>query len=518
MPERKENESASSLQKVIANFTGITRNETLHNKNYLVAPAIMIVEGVLNGSLGPLFYPAEELKKSVPLWNMKPAVLYHPQKNGAGISACSPEVLNTRGLGMMMNTRMDGNQLKTEVWLDMDQVKKVDERVLEAVENKKVMELSTGLMTDNEMVEGEWDGTHYDAIARNYRPDHLAILPDQVGACSVEDGAGFLRLNKAGDALTLLLNDMEDNEKEWIKQNQESLIHSVSSLVRDVLENEMSDEDRRQLLQSLLRDKFPDEDFGPWIEDIFSDSDFFIYERDGKLYQQEFTETDDILKLVGIPVAVVKKISFEPILNKKGKIMAKNTKKKIVDALIKNESTQWTEDNREWLMTQEEDILDNMNPIANEDDAKLVANAKVIVEKAKVAEEKLAENKKKEEENVQVNNAEPETVESFLKKAPPEIRSMLQNGLDSHKADKKRLINVITANDRCNFSEEQLEKKDLNELRQLAALATTTDNQREELAVVNYGGQGETHNTEIEEEPLLMPTMNFEKPETAKTD
>ncbi len=498
----------SNLQKVIANFTGITHNETLHGKNYLVAPAIMIVEGVLNGSQGPLLYPAEELKKSVPLWNMKPAVLYHPERNGEGISACSPEVLNTRGLGMMMNTRMDGNQLKTEVWLDMDQVKKVDERVLEAVENNEVMELSTGLLTDNEMTEGEWEGVHYDAIARNYRPDHLAILPDQKGACSIDDGAGFLRLNKAGDALTLLLNDMEANEKEWIKQNQDSLIHSVSSLIRDVLENEMSDEDRRQLLQSLLRDKFPDEDFGPWIEDIFSDSDFFIYERDGKLYQQEFTETDDVLKLVGVPVAVVKKISFEPILNRKGKMMPKNAKKKIVDGLIKNKSTQWTEDSREWLMTQEDDILENMNPIVDEEDAKILTLAKEVVEKA--AAEKLAiENKKKEDKdkNVQVNNAEPETVESFLKKAPPEIRSMLQNGLDSHKADKKRLVNVISANERNVFSDEQLENKDLNELRQLAALATTTDEQRKELATVNYGGQGETHNrSDCVEEPLPEPS------------
>ncbi len=501
----------SGLQKVIANFTGVTRNETLHNKNYLVAPAIMIVEGVLNGSQGPLLYPADELKKSVPLWNMKPAVLYHPEKNGEGISACSPEVLNTRGLGMMMNTRMDGDQLKTEVWLDMVQVKKVDERVLEAVENNKVMELSTGLLTDNEMVEGEWNEIHYDAIARNYRPDHLAILPDQVGACSIEDGAGFLRLNKAGGELVFPIECVNSKTKEWIKENQKHLIHTVSSLLNDILENEMSDEDRRSLLSSLLKGKFPDDDFGPWIEDIFSDSDFFIYERDGKFYEQEFSEIKGVLKLVGIPIAVVKDVKWKPIVNVKDKVMAKmKTKKKIVDSLIENKSTQWTEDNRIWLMTQEEDILDNMNPILNEEDAKVLASAKEIVKKAE--EEEVTKNKQKEDKgkDIPVVNAEPETVESFLKKAPPEIRSMLQNGLDSHKADKKRLINVITANDRNVFAEDQLEKKDLNELRQLAALATTTDNQRKELAAVNYGGQGETvNNDETEEEPLLMPAMNF---------
>ena len=487
------------MQKVIANFTGITRNEKLHSKEYLVAPAIMIVEGVLNGSQGPLLYPASEMRKSVPLWNLKPAVLYHPEKNGAGISACSPEVLNTRGLGMMMNTRMDGDQLKTEVWLDMVQVKKVDERVLEAIENKEVMELSTGLLTDNEMTEGEWNGVHYDAIARNYRPDHLAILPDQVGACSVEDGAGFLRLNKAGDELAFSMKDLNDEQKGWIKENQEQLAHTVSSLIEKTLENEMSDSDKRQLLQSLLNDKFSDDDFGPWIDDIFSDSDFFIYERDGTLYQQEFEETDGVFKLVGIPVIVVKKVTFEPALNRKGKTMPKaKSKKKIVDSLIENKSTQWTEDSREWLMTQEEDILDNMNPIVSEEDTKILTLAKEVVEKAK---EEATKNKKKDD--VPVVNAEPETVESFLKKAPPEISSMLQNGLDSYNADKKRLINIITANERNVFSDEQLENKDLNELRQLAALATTTDTQKKQLATVNYGGQGETvENSDHVEEPL----------------
>ncbi len=506
MPERKDKQSISSLQKVIANFTGITRNETLHNKNYLVAPAIMIVEGVLNGSQGPLLYPASELRKSVSLWNLKPAVLYHPEKNGEGISACSQEVLNTRGLGMMLNTRMDGDQLKTEVWLDMEQVKKVDERILEAIENNEVMELSTGLLTDTVDTPGEFNGAEYDAIATNYRPDHLAILPDQIGACSIEDGAGFLRLNKAGDTLTFPIKIANDKTKEWIKNNQEHLLHTISSLIKDVLKNEMSDEDRRQLLQSLLRDKFPDEDFGPWIEDIFSDSDFFIYERDGKLYQQEFTEVDDELKLVGIPIAVTKKITFEPITNLRSKTMPKaKTKKKIVDSLIENKTTQWTEDNREWLMTQEEDILDNMNPIVNEEDAKILSLAKKVVEKAK--EKELAENKKKEDEDVQVNNAKPKTMEEYLKEAPPEISSMLQNGLDSYNADKKRLINVISANERNIFTDEQLENKDLNELRQLAALATTTDVQRKQLATVNYGGQGETvHNSPVTEEALPEPS------------
>ena len=59
------------------------------------------------------------------------------------------------------------------------------------------MEVSTGLFTENEEVHGEFRGKPYIAVARNYRPDHLAWLPDQIGACSLAAGCGTLKLNQA---------------------------------------------------------------------------------------------------------------------------------------------------------------------------------------------------------------------------------------------------------------------------------------------------------------------------------
>ena len=35
-----------------------------------------------------------------------------------------------------------------------------------------------------------WNGEPYRIIARNIRPDHLAILTDELGACSVVKGRG----------------------------------------------------------------------------------------------------------------------------------------------------------------------------------------------------------------------------------------------------------------------------------------------------------------------------------------
>ena len=170
-----------------------TRYETLEGKQYLVVPCVMMTEGVHEGSMGPLFYPAEELSKVPAVWNGKPVVVYHPQFNGMSISACDPVIFETQKIGQLFNTRWEDGKLKTECWIDEEKAKQVDDRVIQAIENGQMMEVSTGLFTDNEQTEGEWNGEHFTGIARNYRPDHLAILPDLKGACSIEDGAGLLR-------------------------------------------------------------------------------------------------------------------------------------------------------------------------------------------------------------------------------------------------------------------------------------------------------------------------------------
>ena len=85
------------------------------------------------------------------------------------------------------------------------------------------MEVSTGLFTENVQANGVFGGKAYHAIATNYRPDHLAILPDQIGACSIEDGAGLLRVNvKNRDEMQIVLHSMGiGNNEVSLKGDQE---------------------------------------------------------------------------------------------------------------------------------------------------------------------------------------------------------------------------------------------------------------------------------------------------------
>jgi hypothetical protein len=98
----------------------------------------------------------------------------------------------------------DDPVLRGEAWLDIDRTRAVDPRVLADIEAGRDVEVSTGLTLDEETApdgavhNGKGGPTPYRATARNFRPDHLAILPDSVGACSLKDGCG-IRLNHRCD-------------------------------------------------------------------------------------------------------------------------------------------------------------------------------------------------------------------------------------------------------------------------------------------------------------------------------
>lgn len=186
----------SDMETLISNINGVQRR-TRGTRSFLVAPASLIVPGVLNGSKGRLFYPGDEVQKVVDPWNGMPVVIYHPTKQGQPISGRHPDVFD---VGRVYNTKYNG-RLTAEAWIDEELLLAVDQgtAIRDRLLSGDKIEVSTGLYTENEKKSGidQLTGQAYDYIARNYRPDHLAILPDQRGACSVNDGCG-LNVNAAG--------------------------------------------------------------------------------------------------------------------------------------------------------------------------------------------------------------------------------------------------------------------------------------------------------------------------------
>lgn len=184
-----------TMEILTVNLTNPARHAYLNGKKYYVCDMTLIVPGVLAGSQGPLFYQDKEIARNYQQWEGVPLTAYHPYANGRNVSAKHPGVLAKQGIGIVRKPCLDplrANALRAEGWFDVDRVKQVDPRIFNALAKGQKIELSTGLFTDNEPAApgASFNGRTYAYVAKNYRPDHVAILPDQVGACSIVDGCG----------------------------------------------------------------------------------------------------------------------------------------------------------------------------------------------------------------------------------------------------------------------------------------------------------------------------------------
>lgn len=152
----------------------------------------MLVPGVLAGSDGPLLYPAEEVAKDVAVWNGMPITLNHPvDPDGLPVSARDPSIAELYQLGHVYRAQFAA-KLVAEGWFDEQRLSLRAPDVLNRILRGEPIELSTGLFTGRRMTPGEYNGVAYNAVAVDYRPDHLAVLPDSRGACSLRDGCGVL--------------------------------------------------------------------------------------------------------------------------------------------------------------------------------------------------------------------------------------------------------------------------------------------------------------------------------------
>lgn len=174
----------------------MTRRELVNGREYIVSSATILVEGVLDGSAGPLYYPKDEIAKDISQWNGRPLVNGHPIQRGKAISANDPTVIAEYEIGRMYNTEYQTNdgkpKLVSEVWFDVQMTKAIAPKILKKLERGEKIEVSTGLFTDNIAAPkgAKYEGKPYLFIARNFKPDHLAILLDEKGACSIKDGCG----------------------------------------------------------------------------------------------------------------------------------------------------------------------------------------------------------------------------------------------------------------------------------------------------------------------------------------
>lgn len=462
------------METLLVNLSKQVRESKLNDRDYLVAPLTLIVPGVLNGSKGSLYYPPEEITRDPLVWNHIPIVVNHPQKDGVHVSARSPEILNDFSVGIILNAKIVDDKLVAEGWFDVDATKRVDERIYLSLAANWPIELSTGLFTTNEPApEGAtFNGKSYDFVARGYRPDHLAILPDTIGACSLADGCGVLA-NALKDGGSLLLNQPS----------------------HDALRNQLN-----KLIQKLAGNS-------AWVEEVFNK--YLIYMVDAKYYKIGYTvdmRSDNLISLSEqSPKEVIRTVTYKPPTNnsQKGeKTMALEAeqKKKIVDGLITNDCC-FEESDREVLNSLQDETLEKLAKNNSE-----IKSLEIVANAAKTGFEDQQGNshtynseksqwetvlKEKEEEKKPVENAkedtkEPQTTKEWLDSAPEEVRNSIKNAMAIEEKEKTEIIGLITANledDKKESIVKLMKTKTLDELHELAVLAPEQKTQ-----VFNYTG------------------------------
>lgn len=187
------------MELLAVNVAGKAQRKSLMGKDYLVVPMTIMTPGVRNGSRGPLLYGPDFLQQSIGSWNGIPIVRNHPSDStGSLTTGRSPEILNKHGLGYLFNETRNG-KLAVDGWFDIDACDNVDTRIVPNLKAGKAMELSTGLSTENKPANNgdTYNGVPYTSRVVGHTPDHLALLLDSKGACSIQHGCGVF--NEQGE-------------------------------------------------------------------------------------------------------------------------------------------------------------------------------------------------------------------------------------------------------------------------------------------------------------------------------
>lgn len=262
---------------------------------------------VMNGRL----YPAAELAAGAPGLNGKPAPAGHP-KNSSGkfISAANGEALATAWIGAYCtNARHEGGRTLVDIVVNGDMAqatpkgKELVERLDAAIAgtNADAIHVSTGLNLVEVVANGESRGKKYTSIATNLQYDHLAILLDQPGAGTPEQGVGMF-LNSAGDE--------EDVETvEVTNAPSDRRYEGAVGWLRSLFANKEISFDQ---IYDGLRAGLPQ---NAWIREVFATYAIWTDEA-GKLWRQNYhTAENGSVAWLEQPVEVTRQVSYEPVTN-----------------------------------------------------------------------------------------------------------------------------------------------------------------------------------------------------------
>lgn len=298
--------SSIHVKSLAINASNISTTTINGQEHYVIRGAVPIVDDiVMNGGL----YPAEEINNSYQTMERKLMPIGHPMVNGKYVSANDPQAVNDYYAGAWaQNVSKANDKVVMDVYVNkaVADTKPDGKRLIQRLDdmisgnNADPIHVSTGLLLNKEQKAGESKQKKYSWVAHNMQFDHIAILLDEPGAGTPEEGVGmFVNADgQEGEVETASLIDAANSMKDgwW---NKVKFFLSNSS--------EMSFDDIYQALRMSIK-----QDDKKWRYVVSVWPDHFVYEEDGdnskpKLFDQKYLISDKVVTLVGDPVEVVRK-------------------------------------------------------------------------------------------------------------------------------------------------------------------------------------------------------------------
>jgi len=415
---------------------GSLRDAELAGATYRVIPVVALVEGVLHPSNAPApeLALAEEFGRFIEGWNGRPVLEGHPKnEQGAPVSANSTDLWDSKVVGQLFNSVLDGKKLKSEIWLHKDRSGK---KLLDRFESDTPVEVSTGLFADTEDVKGTYQGEAYRGVWRNIVPDHLAILDEGTkGACSIEDGCGAPRMNKDG---TPIMSELKTNCDQ--KTTFQKVMAGIASALK--FNKDISDVSRRDALQAALQATAVD---GVWCYVLAVFDDVFVY--------VEFSDSQSKTLRRGYKI----RDSGTVVLSAETEEVRSETDFIPVD--VKVQQDQQGQSKGDPVMTDAEKVVKDAADAKAAADLKAAADAKVAaaVKEAKEKAEAVAAAEAKTKAEAEAKAKQNASIANYIEAAPEGFRKELQTAVAYMAARKAGLVKALSG-------KSELSEADLNGL------------------------------------------------------
>ncbi|EFH8290039.1 TPA: DUF2213 domain-containing protein [Escherichia coli] len=200
---------------VVNSASNIT-TETIDGKPHIVVRGItpVVDDIVMNRKL----YPAAEIEKAYNTLERNPMPLGHPKVDGKHVSARDVRAVNEYHVGgWLQNVNHKDGKVTGDMYVNRqyaessDKGKRLINRLDEmlAGTNSDPIHISTGLLYSGIAANGESKGKKYNEIATNMMFDHVAVLLDEPGAGTPEEGVGIF-VNAEGDELEIEVVNLAD--------------------------------------------------------------------------------------------------------------------------------------------------------------------------------------------------------------------------------------------------------------------------------------------------------------------